>query len=120
MISRIRLENFKCFRELDLPLGALTLLAGLNGTGKSSVIQSLLLLRQSWQLGLLQKGKLALNGDLAQIGTAEDALYEGADDEVIKIGLRVAPDQQIDWTFDYGATSDVVSSHDNSVDETRL
>lgn len=120
MISGIHLENFKCFRELNLPTGALTLLAGLNGTGKSSVIQSLLLLRQSWQLGLLQKGKLALNGDLAQIGTAEDALYESADDEVIKIGLRVESGEKLDWTFDYGATSDVVSSQSSVVEETTL
>jgi AAA15 family ATPase/GTPase len=64
MIRQLRLENFKGFSRLELELRPLTLLSGLNGTGKSSVIHSLLLLRQSWQQGLLQDERLALNGDL--------------------------------------------------------
>lgn len=78
MIEGVRLRNFKCFAKLPLSLSGLTLLAGMNGTGKSSVLQSLLLLRQSWQQGLLESGKLALNGELVQVGTAKDALYSGA------------------------------------------
>ena len=45
MISSLHLHNFKCFGDQDFPLKALTLLTGLNSTGKSSVLQSLLLLR---------------------------------------------------------------------------
>jgi predicted ATPase len=41
-IRRLRLENFKCFREQELEVGDLTLLAGINGTGKSTVVQTLL------------------------------------------------------------------------------
>lgn len=47
MIDRIRMVNFKCFEEQTVSLGHLTVLAGLNGAGKSSVMQALLLLRQS-------------------------------------------------------------------------
>lgn len=46
MLTRIKLENFKCFRELDLKCAPLTLLTGINGTGKSSVFQALLLTRE--------------------------------------------------------------------------
>ncbi len=52
MITNIRLENFKCFRELDINPKLLTVLIGANGTGKSSVLQALMLLKQSvgdWQ-----------------------------------------------------------------------
>ena len=47
MITNINLENFKCFRQLEINPKLLTVLIGPNGTGKSSVLQALLLLKQS-------------------------------------------------------------------------
>ena len=47
MLTRIRLENFKSWRELDMELAPLTLLFGTNSSGKSSVLQALLLLKQT-------------------------------------------------------------------------
>ena len=47
MITNITLENFKCFRHVELNPKRLTVLIGPNGTGKSSVLQALLLLKQS-------------------------------------------------------------------------
>ncbi|GAB0058712.1 hypothetical protein SIID45300_03067 [Candidatus Magnetaquicoccaceae bacterium FCR-1] len=88
MITGIRLRNFKCFAKLDLPLANLTLLTGLNGMGKSTVIQSLLVLRQSHLQGLFPNRGLALNGDLITLGTARSVLYEYADRDEIAIGLR--------------------------------
>lgn len=61
MIRLLRLQNYKCFEDQRLDLNALTLLSGLNGTGKSSVIQSLLLLRQSYQQDLLRTMRLTPN-----------------------------------------------------------
>lgn len=78
MIRSLRLLNFKPFENQLLEFKPLTLLSGLNSTGKSSVLQALLLLRQSYQQGLLPDIGLALNGDLVSIGTAQDALFEGA------------------------------------------
>ena len=77
MIRQIHIIDFKAFSTLrNLRCEPLTLLTGVNSTGKSTVLQALLLLRQSAQQGLLQQGKLALNGDLAQLGTAKDVLNE--------------------------------------------
>src|SRR5437588_351824 len=53
MIRSLRLQNYKCFEMQFLDLNFLTLLSGLNGTGKSSVIQAFLLLRQSFQQNVL-------------------------------------------------------------------
>lgn len=89
MISQLSLSNFKCFRHLVLPLAPFTLLAGLNGMGKSSVIQSILLLRQSWRAGDLLAGRLELSGALADLGTGNDILFEGADEDSIGIGLTL-------------------------------
>ena len=47
MIKYLYLENFKIHKKLDIPMSNLTILTGMNGMGKSSVLQSMLLLRQS-------------------------------------------------------------------------
>ena len=47
MITNITLENFKCFRELEVNPKLITVFIGPNGTGKSGVLQALLLLKQS-------------------------------------------------------------------------
>ena len=47
MITNITLQNFKCFRELEVNPKLITVFIGPNGAGKSSVLQALLLLKQS-------------------------------------------------------------------------
>lgn len=47
MINKIELSNFKCFKLLKLPLTELTLLAGSNASGKSSLLQALVILHQT-------------------------------------------------------------------------
>ncbi|MEV8287061.1 AAA family ATPase [Streptomyces niveus] len=73
MITRLTLVNFKAFRRLELPLGPLTLLTGLNSSGKSSVLQALALLRQS--VDNAARG-LLLNGELVELGSARDVLHD--------------------------------------------
>ena len=46
MITNITLENFKCFRKVEINPKLVTLFIGPNGTGKSGVLQALLLLKQ--------------------------------------------------------------------------
>jgi len=86
MIIKLKIENFKSHKYTELNLGNLTLLTGLNSSGKSSVIQTFLLLRQSFKKGRLSKG-LDLNEPLCDIGKGEDALYRNANDEIIKFEL---------------------------------
>ena len=47
MITNIALENFKCFPSVDIDPKLITVLIGPNGTGKSAILQALLLLKQS-------------------------------------------------------------------------
>jgi len=92
MLNKVKLCNFKCFREIELGLSYLNLLSGLNGVGKSSIVQAILLMRQSYEKGFLPD-KICLNGDYIQLGTGRDVLYEhagkgnGLDDEHIYIEL---------------------------------
>ena len=87
MLRRVGLRNFKCFDRLDLPCAPLNLLCGLNGMGKSSVIQALLVLRQSFASGELQAGHLVLGGELIDLGAGSDVLFEDADEEIIEFAL---------------------------------
>ena len=87
MLCSITLTNFKCFGALDLPCAPLNLLCGLNGMGKSSVIQALLVLRQSFASGELQAGHLVLGGELIDLGAGSDVLFEDAEEEVIRFVL---------------------------------
>ncbi|NJM59088.1 MAG: DUF3696 domain-containing protein [Oscillatoriales cyanobacterium RU_3_3] len=101
MITSLHLLNFKPFANQLLEFKKLTLFSGLNSTGKSSVMQSLLLLRQSYQQGLLPEKGLALNGDFVNVGTAQDALFEGAKDDFI--GFNIVWENNIEgvWRFKY-------------------
>jgi predicted ATPase len=72
MLTKITLENFKVFRHAtEFPLAKINLLTGINGRGKSSLLQSLLLMRQS-----IEQDKnttvLILNGSCVHLGNWED------------------------------------------------
>ncbi len=47
MSTRLRLGNFKCHREVDLRLAPITAFFGANSSGKTSLLQALLLLKQT-------------------------------------------------------------------------
>ncbi|MEQ8996608.1 MAG: DUF3696 domain-containing protein [Coleofasciculus sp. B1-GNL1-01] len=109
MIRQLHLINFKPFSNQRLEFRPLTLLSGLNSTGKSSVLQSLLLLRQSYQQGLLPEKGLALNGDLVCIGTGQDALFEGAGKEPIEFNLVLDNNKNGIWRFNYDREVEVLN-----------
>jgi predicted ATPase len=70
MISFLGLVNFKCFKSIRLELGAINVLAGMNGAGKSTIIQSLLAIRQSWESGSIAGCRIQLSGALTDLGTS--------------------------------------------------
>ncbi len=72
MIKEIEVQNFKCFHELKkFELGRLNLLTGINGRGKSSLLQSILLLSQSASRFNFNK-TLKLSGKHIDLGNFED------------------------------------------------
>lgn len=73
MIRQIRLENFKCFETLRLSFSSLTLLSGSNSSGKSSILQALVLLHQS-MLKNEWASRLMLNGGILKMGTMADVV----------------------------------------------
>lgn len=86
MIERILIDGYKCLKDVSLETGNLNVLVGPNASGKSSVLQSLLLLRQSAdKIGKVNS--LHLSGPLYKAGTAQDILHPAAEHQ-IKIELQ--------------------------------
>ena len=111
MIKTIRIHNFKSLKNIAFPARSLNILAGLNGMGKSSLIQALLLVKQSEALA--DRGRLNLNGGLVEIGSGQDALYQFAEDEIITFEFGLEEDKKLEWIFEYKA-SDVLQTHSNN------
>lgn len=57
-LLRIKVENFRCIRKVALDLDPLTILYGANGTGKSSIIEGLQLLKQSLNTPVNLRGEM--------------------------------------------------------------
>lgn len=120
MIERLTLTNFKAFQHADLPLKPFTLLTGLNSSGKSTVLQALALLHQSYTAGDLDhaaalareigQGDLRsehdngflLNGELVSIGIGQDVLHEdfAGDEPEITLALSEGV-YRYSWTVGY-------------------
>ena len=116
MIQSLELTNFKCFQQQLVVVKPLTLLAGLNSSGKSTILQALLLLRQSYLENLLPSVGLTLNGKLAELGTAKDVLFEEADIDEIGFELKDDLPAHLKLRFAYREESDVlaVNGYDHS------
>lgn len=84
-MKKIVIKNFKCFEEQEVNFKNLTILAGANGSGKSTVIQVLLLFLQSSKKHNF--GELLLNGYYIEAGTAGNILYENAKEDYISFEL---------------------------------
>ncbi|HEY85121.1 MAG TPA: DUF3696 domain-containing protein [Chloroflexi bacterium] len=114
MLDSLRLENFKGFKQVDVPLRPLTLLSGINSMGKSTVLQSLALLRQSYYQRMLIDDKhtqqsLVLNGDLVTLGTGKDLIFESAPKNKIELSLTFF-DSKANWVFDYDRSGNVLQN----------
>jgi predicted ATPase len=72
MIIEISLQNFKIFKDkTTFPLRQLNLLTGVNGGGKSTLLQSLLLMRQSIEHDE-RTTNIIFNGSCVELGTFMD------------------------------------------------
>ena len=102
MIQYLQIENFKSLKKFALPLQNLNLFFGMNGMGKSSVIQALLLLRQSfWENYKSNLDYLYTNGDLIRLGTGKDIFCQSASDNKIRFYIQFNKDHYYDCRYMY-------------------
>ncbi|MBA8877227.1 AAA family ATPase [Phyllobacterium myrsinacearum] len=98
MLKYWSIGGFKSFKnETSMKLSPITVFAGSNSSGKSTVIQSILMLKQTVQYGSSSRS-LALNGPLVRLGTFDDVIHYSADPRAINIELDYEADA-LDGTF---------------------
>jgi predicted ATPase len=110
-----RVEDFKgiASAQIDLRPGKRTILTGVNSSGKSSIIQSLLLVAQS----LHSDTQLTLNGPLVRLGDAQDLLSDSSIRGAIRLTLAAdaSTAEEMIGSSDFSTTFDLVPSDDPSL-----
>ncbi len=92
MLRKIELENFKGWQKLDMDLAPITFLFGVNSSGKTALLQALLLLKQTAN-SFDPKQHINFGGgprDYVDFGSYEDLVY--GHDTGKRIGLSLVWD----------------------------
>ena len=106
MLERLKIRNFKSWQQAELDFGQITGLFGTNSSGKSSLVQFLLLLKQTKE-STDRAATLDLNGRLVELGTASDVVHAHDESSVIDFELAFEHDTEfrIDDPWDSGRTT---------------
>src|SRR5439155_5484992 len=92
-----KLRNFKSIAQADLKLAPLNVVVGPNSSGKSSLLQSILLFVQAVQ-AQAYGANFPLNGPLVSLGNFTDVLTVGAESQETVIGGELASSEgQSSW-----------------------
>ncbi|GAB98500.1 hypothetical protein GONAM_02_00220 [Gordonia namibiensis NBRC 108229] len=102
LLTEVSLTNFKAFGDrTSIPLAPLTLIYGANSSGKSSVIQSLLLIKQS-----MEAQKLVTQGPIVNVGSF-GGITHGHVARHIEVALKYGVIE--DWIPDEGTADPALS-----------
>lgn len=99
MLKRLKLGNFKSWPEADLAFGRITGLFGANSSGKSSLLQFLLLLKQTKDSSD-RAAALDLNGRFVELGTPADVIHGHDKDRTLRLRFRLAFEHESDVEID--------------------
>lgn len=92
VIREIAIENFKPFGTMQtFQLAPLTLIYGPNSSGKSSIIQALMMLRQSLELSGVLGSVLVTRGEYVDLGSFRSLLYKHDIKRQFKISIKYTP-----------------------------
>jgi len=84
MISNIKIENFKSLKSVDVSgLKGLNVFWGKNNSGKSAIMQAILLLKQS-----IKSNEIKYNGDIIKLGSFETVSFGRNAENIIKIDIE--------------------------------
>lgn len=100
MITNLSINNLKLHDHTDLELKRLTILTGMNGMGKSTVVQSLILLRQSFMMNDLDSG-LNLKGDLCDAGISGELACQASTEHTLQINMEFLGQADLNFSFEY-------------------
>lgn len=89
LIEQIQVKGYKSLVDATLHVRPLTLLAGTNSSGKSSIMQPLLLIKQTMEAPYQPAGALVLNGAHVQAETAGELVSKVADNMTNQIQIAI-------------------------------
>lgn len=95
MITSMSLTNFKSWSKVDVPLGRISVFFGTNSSGKTSLLQALLALKQTAasfdRRRAFDFGEEGKEQDLVVLGTFRDVVYQHADTRPVSVQLNWIP-----------------------------
>ena len=87
MLTKVRLKNFKSQVDLAVDLGRFTAFTGYNAAGKTTVLQSLVFLKQS-----LSRNEATFNDYLLRLGDFGEAVFDHDEDRDIEVEVTLDHD----------------------------
>lgn len=101
----LNIQNFKCFVNQTIEINNLTVLVGVNGAGKSTTIQSLLLLRSSLQEKKAEE--IALDGIYGlDLGTSSSVVNQNMGESTIILSINDDSGEKISFSYDADMAED--------------
>lgn len=95
MINSWTLKNFKSVSDkTTLDFAPLTIFAGSNSSGKSTILQSILMIAQTIQNSVRSKSVI-LNGHMVKLGTFDDILSNKSSEKAISVGFTITPNKDL-------------------------
>lgn len=96
MLTNLRLRNLKGLKDTgDLAIKPLTFLLGPNGSGKSTVIQALLMIKQTVD-STDMRNPLLINGPWVEMGSYRDLIHNGNAEESLGIDVSASVSSYIE------------------------
>lgn len=95
MLDRLAFENFKSWPSVDIKFGRITGLFGANSSGKTSLIQFLLLLKQTKE-ATDRRISLDLNGPYVNLGVYGDMIHNHDED------------RELSWSAEFDLDRDLI------------
>ena len=94
MLRELSFSNFKSWRRLNVACGKITGIFGTNSSGKTSILQFLLLLKQTKE-ATDRRISLQLNGELVSLGTIRDAIHNHEENRTIDFAIAFSLDNEL-------------------------
>lgn len=113
MLKQLRVKNFKSWESLDIKLSPITGLFGTNSSGKSSILQFLLMLKQTKES---TDRALSINfGSMStyvNLGSFHDAIFNHDENLIMSWGIKWSLPERLEITDAYSSKKNILFSGD--------
>lgn len=108
MLSKVTIKNFKALRNAEIQLANINIITGINSSGKSSLLQTILLMKQISKKDMT----ISLNGGFVELGTVDDILNNFNIEDKIEFSIETLEKRNVSVTIN---GTDKILSHDVAI-----